>query len=68
MLLHSSMSKLDIKNYLTSIYKLDIAKVNTRIAHGKMNLLFTLIFSFSAGWLNGGGGGGVWFFGCVGHK
>jgi len=33
------MSKLDIKNYLTSIYKLDIAKVNTRIAHGKTKYL-----------------------------
>ncbi|KAJ7330197.1 54S ribosomal protein L23, mitochondrial [Desmophyllum pertusum] len=29
------MSKLDVKNYLTSIYKLDIANVNTRIQHGK---------------------------------
>ncbi|KAL9984161.1 hypothetical protein ACROYT_G006428 [Oculina patagonica] len=34
------MSKLDIKNYLASIYKLDIAKVNTRIAHGKTKYLF----------------------------
>lgn len=41
MVLHFSMSKLDIKNYLTSIYKLDIAKVNTRIAHGKLKLLST---------------------------
>ena len=44
MLLHSSMSKLDIKNYLTSIYKLDIAKVNTRIAHGKLKLFSTFMF------------------------
>lgn len=29
------MSKMDIKNYLTSIYKLDVARVNTRIQHGK---------------------------------
>ncbi|PFX28303.1 39S ribosomal protein L23, mitochondrial [Stylophora pistillata] len=33
------MSKLDIKNYLTSIYKLDVARVNTRIQHGKTKSL-----------------------------
>ncbi|RMX41918.1 hypothetical protein pdam_00006635 [Pocillopora damicornis] len=33
------MSKLDIKNYLTSIYKLDVARVNTRIQHGKTKAL-----------------------------
>lgn len=29
------MSKLDIKNYLQSIYNVDVYKVNTRIQHGK---------------------------------
>lgn len=29
------MSRLDVKNYLESIYKIDVAKVNTRIQLGK---------------------------------
>ncbi|CAH3014933.1 unnamed protein product [Porites evermanni] len=29
------MSKLDIRNYLQGIYKVDVYKVNTRIQHGK---------------------------------
>jgi len=29
------MSKLDIRNYLRSIYNVDVYKVNTRIQHGK---------------------------------
>ena len=37
------MSKLDIKNYLTSIYKLDVARVNTRIQHGEMKLFANVI-------------------------
>ena len=51
MLLHCSMSKLDIKNYLTSIYKLDIAKVNTRIAHGKLKFHSTLLFFLKKCWV-----------------
>ena len=30
-----SMSKLDIRNYLQGIYKVDVYKVNTRIQHGE---------------------------------
>ncbi|XP_068710388.1 large ribosomal subunit protein uL23m-like isoform X2 [Montipora capricornis] len=29
------MSKLDVRNYLQSIYNVDVYKVNTRIQHGK---------------------------------
>ena len=32
-----SMSKLDIRNYLQSIYKVDVYKVNTRIQHGEQS-------------------------------
>lgn len=37
------MSKMDIKNYLTSIYKLDVARVNTRIQHGKVIFLVRVL-------------------------
>ena len=32
-----SMSKLDIRNYLQGIYKVDVYKVNTRIQHGEQS-------------------------------
>ena len=40
LLLLCSMSKFDIKNYFQSIYKINVALVNTRIQQGVLMLLF----------------------------
>ncbi|EDO31749.1 predicted protein [Nematostella vectensis] len=33
------MSKIDVKNYLKSIYQVDVARVNTRIQQGKTKMI-----------------------------